>query len=195
MISSRFCDWPVSLVQAMPRFSSSSSIRLSMLVNCENSSTLRPSAIISGSNSISKSSLADCLTFCAAGTATRRGSQHTCRSLSNASRIWICDCARPLLLSASRTVFAVLRRMVSYRSAWPSPSSTLEMAICFSGKSAATSRLWRRSMKGVRRRRSLSARSVSLCFSIGVRYSALKRAWLPRKPGIKKLNKLHSSPR
>ena len=195
MISSRFCDFPVSLTHEMLRCLSSSSINSSMLVNCENSNTLRPSASNSGSISMSSSSLADCLIFWAAGTGTRRGSQQTWRSLSNASKICICDLAKPLLPSASRTVFSVVKRMVSYKSACLSPSSTLEMVSCFSGKSVATSPLARRNIKGVIRRRSWLARSLSPCFSIGVRYKTLKRAWLPKKPGIKKLNRLHNSPR
>ena len=196
MARSRSWVWPVSLVQARPRCFSSCSTRPSMVVNCENSSTLRPSASISVSCSISSSSLADWRSAWAAGTAaSSRGSQQTWRSFSSASRIWICDFARPLSASASRTAFSVASRIVSYRSACAPPRAMRTVVSCFSGNSPATSDLPRRSRNGVTRRRSWPSRSPSPCFSMGVRNTSLKRAWLPRKPGIRKWNRLHSSPR
>jgi hypothetical protein len=192
---SRFCDCPVSLTQRMPRAFSSASISVSMLVNCENSSTRRPSASISGRISISCSSLADCLTACADSSLSSCGSQQTWRSLSSASRMVMCDFARPLLSSASRTAFSVVRRMASYRSACLPSSSTRMMVSTLGGSSCATSALVRRSMKGAMRLRSCARRSGSPCFSIGVRKRSLNLAWLPRKPGIRKWNRLQISPR
>ena len=167
--ASRFWLWPVSLTQGMSRFSSSASINFSMLVNCENSKMRRPSASISGSISISRSSLAELLTFLAAASVTRCGSQQTWRSFKSASRIVICDFAMPLVSSASRTLFSIPRRMVSYRSACLPVSSTRITVSILGGSSPATSALVRRSMKGVTRERNCSSRSGLPNFSIGVR--------------------------
>ncbi len=98
----------------------------------------------------------------------------------------ICDLARPLLWSASRTVFSMLSRIVSYKSACLPASSTRAMVSTLGGSSLATSALVRRSMKGVMRARNCAMRSGLPERSIGLRNNSLKRAWLPRKPGIRK---------
>ena len=195
MISSRFWLWPVSLTQGKPRACSSASIKPSMLVNCENSSTRRPSASISGKSSINCAILADSRTWRADSSGTRCGSQQTWRSLSSASRIVICDLARPLECKASRTVFSMPRRMVSYRSAWAPVSSTRITVSTLGGSSDATSALVRRSMNGATRARNWASRPVSPCFSMGLRNSSRNRCWLPKKPGIRKWNRLQISPR
>ena len=82
---------------------SSASISVSMVVNCENSKILRPSATISGSNSISCSSLAEVLTFWAASSLTSEGSQHTWRSFSSASSTAICARASSVLARTFRS--------------------------------------------------------------------------------------------
>ena len=166
-----------------------------MPVNCENSKIRRPSASISGNKVMSCSNLAEVLTLVAALSLTRRGSQHTWRSLSRASKMVICDLARPWRSSASRTVFSMPRRMVSYKSACLPLSSTRSRVSTLGGNSWATSALVRRSMKGVIRARNWARRSGLPCFSIGLRNRALKRASLPKKPGIKKWNRLQSSPK
>ena len=65
----------------------------------------------------------------------------------------------------------------------------------FGGNSLATTSLVRLSMKGVMRLRNWSIFSLLPWRSMGLRNSTPKRFWLPRKPGIKKWKRLHSSPR
>jgi len=60
----------------------------SIEVNCENSSTRRPSSKSWGNNSINRSSLADpTFACCAAFSFSSRGSQHAWRSFSSASPV------------------------------------------------------------------------------------------------------------
>ena len=74
-----------------------------MLVNCENSSTRRPSSTSSSSISIRRSSLAEsCAAVRGACVLSRRGSQQTWRSLSSASRMTIWLRARPVLRRSRR---------------------------------------------------------------------------------------------
>ena len=84
-----------------------------MLVNCENSSTRRPSAISSGSISVKRSSLAEPLTLRACGSFSRRGSQQIWRSFSSASRNTMWLLARPLRSISSRTLACISTRTVS----------------------------------------------------------------------------------
>ena len=104
---------PVSATQPIFALSSSAAIRLSMLVNCENTKMRRPSSMSSGSMSISRSSLARSLTRAAAGDFNRRGSQHTWRSFNSASRITIWLRAKPLPAISARTFSSIAARTVS----------------------------------------------------------------------------------
>ncbi|MNN97009.1 hypothetical protein D3C81_2160890 [compost metagenome] len=86
-----------------------------MLVNCENSSTLRPSASSSSSISIRLSSLPELLPRGERVplSSISRVSQQTWRSFSSASRITIWLRARPLRPISSRTLLSMARRTVS----------------------------------------------------------------------------------
>ena len=184
--ASRFLLCPVSLTQGMPNRGNSCSIRPSISVNCENSKILRPSATISGSMSSNWANLADCVTWLAELSFSKRGSQQTCRNFSRASKIVICDRAKPCACRASRTVFSMPKRMVSYKSAcWPSNGTGIRVSI-LGGNSLATRSFVRRNMKGVTLALNKAIFSALPCRSMGVRNSSVNRRWLPKKPGIKK---------
>ena len=84
-----------------------------MLVNCEKSSTRRPSAISSGSISVRRSSLAEPLTLRACGSFRRRGSQQICLSFRSASRNTMWLLAKPLRSISARTLACMSTRTVS----------------------------------------------------------------------------------
>ncbi len=166
-----------------------------MLVNCENSSTRRPSSSSSGNSVISSSSLAEPLTVRALSNDTRRGSQQTWRSFSSASRMMMPLCAMPLRATSARTFSCSARRRVSYRSRWSPASGTSRRISVFGGSSVATASLVRRSRKGAMRRRSCSLRASSPWRSMGVRNRRRKRRSSPSMSGIRKSSRDHSSPR
>ena len=103
--------------------------------------------------------------------------------------------AKPRLATSSRTRLSIATRTVSYRSRWRPVSSTVRSTSVLGGSSFATSSLRRRRMKGATRRASSSRRIRSPCFSIGVRQLRVKSFDSPRKPGSRKSNCAHSSPR
>ncbi|MNC41728.1 hypothetical protein D3C75_905050 [compost metagenome] len=139
-------------------------------MNCENNNTRRPS--LSSSSSISSS--APSLPLSAwlpllSTPLTRRRSQHTWRSLSNASRITIWLRAAPLRAISSRTFWSMATRTASYVSRWASLSSTQCTISVLAGSSVATCSLVRRSRNGRMRLARWAMRSLSPWRSIGVR--------------------------
>ena len=157
--------------------------------------TRRPSSTICGRLVLSHSNFALPSTLRAASSFTRRGSVTACRSFSRASRMAMVLRDRPRARSSSRTRDSVVTRTVSYRSRW-SPSSVTRTGISvLGGSSRATSRFSRRRMNGRTRAASAARRPASPRFSMGVRYSSRKVFSSCSRPGARKLNCDHSSPR